>query len=81
MEATDRLTAAAGEPPTLPRGQEAPSLAATSLRFRVVPGGGSYLLNTGAASCVKKGGTPLLTTPSPRCLVGHITLWILTKTL
>lgn len=78
VEATDRLTAAAGEPPLLPRGQEAPSsLEATSSTFRVVPGGGSYPLHKGAASCIKKGGTPLLT----RCLVGHITVRILTELL
>ena len=41
VEATDRLTATAGEPPLLPSGQVAPSLEATSLKFRVVPGGGS----------------------------------------
>lgn len=45
VEATDRLTAAAGEPPLLARGQEAPSLAATPLKIqgrvwgRVLPRG------------------------------------------
>lgn len=54
-EATDRLTAA-GEPPLVPRGQGAPSLKANSLKFRVLPGGASYPLSKGAATCVKREG-------------------------
>lgn len=40
-EATDRLTAA-GEPHSSSESKKPPSLTATSLKFRVVPGGGSY---------------------------------------
>lgn len=69
VEATDRLTATAGESPLLPSGQVAPSLEATSLKFRVVPGGGSYPLNMGAASCIKREGPYYRPLPSPRCLV------------
>lgn len=56
VEATDSLTAAAGEPPPLPGGHKGPSLASTSLKFRVARREGSYPVNMGAASGVKREG-------------------------